>query len=52
MDMILSHTVGRGTNESQMKTLNLIRDRTKVVYCFNSKGENFDVNQLKDIAKN
>ena len=49
--IILSHTLGRCPNKSPIKKLMSLKikkvfDRTKVYYCFNSKGDNFDVNKL------
>ena len=46
--IILSHTQGRSPNKSLIKNPNEIKllAGTKVYYCFNSKGDNFKVNQL------
>ena len=49
--IILSHTQGRRPNESLIKKNQMPSEikllaGPKVYYCFNSKGDNFKVNQL------
>ena len=49
--IILSHTQGRSLNKSLIKKIQMSSEikllaGTKVYYCFNSKGDNFKVNQL------
>ena len=49
--IILSHTQGRSPNKSLIKKIKMSSEikllaGTKVYYCFNSKGDNFKVNQL------
>ena len=49
--IILSHTLGSGPNKStiikiQMSSEIKLLESTKVYYCFNSKGDNFNVIQL------
>ena len=49
--IILSHTQGRSPNKSLIKKVQISSEikllaGTKVYYCFNSKGDNFKVNQL------
>ena len=48
--MILSHTLDRDPDKSLIKNSNVILERTKAYYCFNSKENNFNVNQLKIAA--
>ena len=54
--IILSHTQGRSPNKSLIKIQMLSEIKlltgTKVYYCFNTKGDNFKVNQLEDATKN
>ena len=55
--IILSHTQGRTPNKSLIKKVQMLSEikflaGTKVYYCFNSKGDNFKVNQLKYATKN
>ena len=54
--IILSHTQGRSAKNSLIKKIQMSSEikllaGTKVYYCFNSKGDNFKVNQPKDAAK-
>ena len=52
--IILSHTLGRGPSKLLIKKFKChqrLLERTKVYYCFNSKGDNFNVNQLKTLPK-
>ena len=49
--IIMLHTPGRCPNKSLIKKIDIIKDkglleRTKIYYCFNSKGDNFHVNKL------
>ena len=49
--IILSHTQGRSPNKSLIKKIHMSSEikllaGTKVYYCFNSKGDNFKVNQF------
>ena len=48
--MILSHTLGSGPNETLIKIQMIseikLLERIKVNYCFNSKGDNLNVNKL------
>ena len=55
--IISSHTQGRSPNQSLVKKILMpyeikLLAGTKIYYCFNSKGDNFKVNQLYDAAKN
>ena len=55
--IISSHTQGRSTNKSLVKKILMPYETkllagTKIYYCFNSKGDNFKVNQLQNAAKN
>ena len=49
--IISSHTQGRSSNKSLLKKIQMSSEikllaGTKVYYCFDSKGDNFKVNQL------
>ena len=45
--IISSHTQGRSPNKSLVKKSEIkFLAGTKIYYCFNSKGDNFKVNQL------
>ena len=44
--IILSHTLDRGPNESLIKKIKCGLERIKVYYCFNSEGDTFNANQL------
>ena len=55
--IISSHTQGRSPNKSLVKKILIpseikLLSGTKIYYCFNSKGDNFKVNQLLNAAKN
>ena len=55
--IILSHTQGRSPNKSLIKKIQIpseikLLTGTKIYYCFNSKGDNFEVHKLQDAAQN
>ena len=55
--IISSHTQDRRPNKSLVKKIQMPSEirllaGTEIYYCFNSKGDNFKVNQLKNAAKN